>query len=300
MPDLLDNVLAVIRERNPMHAKKLDQTLGSQPDTYRRFANDFLQRYVDFATAQGKDLAFGIDSYLRMCADVLIETVRFIESGTYSSTSFAEVHDRVYANPEVMEYYMHGLLLSQVLWLHHYRLFTYFSESLRSYAGDIKAYLEIGGGHGLFIREAVRQLGDKATIDVVDISPSSIAMAKAFVGDARVNYTLADIHDYNPQKSYDFITMGEVLEHVEDPVRLLTKLRDLLAPSGRAFISTPANAPAIDHIYLFTSVDDIRSVIARAGFSVVDELYMYAEDVDEATARDQKVAIMYGAFIEPH
>ncbi len=132
---------------------------------------------------------------------------------------------------------------------------------------------------------------------MVDISESSINMAKHFVNDKRVNFIHTDVFDFQPKNQYDFITMGEVLEHVEDPVELLLKVKTLLKPSGTLFLTTPTNAPAIDHLYLFRNYQDILAVLQKAGFSVENEIRVYAEDVSDEMAEEFKITMMFGGFL---
>jgi len=296
--ELLQQVISRIEQRNPMHAKKLRKTLQQYDEAYYTRVDGFLKKYNALLDRDGKDLDYGIDCYLRMCSDMMYEQIRFLETGRYSSTSFEEVNKRVYNNPQVMEYYMHGLILSDFLWLHHYRIHEFFVGNLPQYAPSIKRYLEIGGGIGLTIVESLQVLDPGVHFDVVDISPSSIEISKSFVANSRVNYFLADIFDFSPKDGYDFITMGEVLEHVEDPLALLKRLNALLNKGGHAFITVPANAPTIDHIYLFRNAQDIRDVIGEAGLGIEKEISIYAEDVSQAKAEERKVALLYGAFLK--
>src|SRR5437773_1077380 len=93
---------------------------------------------------------------------------------------------------------------------------------LNKYAGflasQIKNYLEIGAGHGLYLSKALEILDKETNFSVVDISHTSIELAKNFIDDSRVTYNLANIFDFKIDSLFDFITMGEVLEHVEDPL----------------------------------------------------------------------------------
>ena len=82
---------------------------------------------------------------------------------------------------------------------------------------------------------------------------------------------LADFLSFDSQTKFDFIAMGEVLEHVEEPQKFMAKLKELLAPKGRVFISTCCNAPAIDHIYLFNNVDEVVDLCRNAGFQISSE-----------------------------
>lgn len=297
MNPMLQQIVGRIDELNPIHAKKIRKTLDQFDEGYFKKVGQFLVKYNKLLTDRGKDLNYGVDCYLRMCGEMMYEQLRFRETGKYSSTSFDEVNARVYNNPEVMEYYMYGLILSDFLWAHHYRVHSFFVNHLGAYKSQIKDYLEIGGGIGLGISEAIHILNDDVSFDLVDISPSSIEISKAFVVNNRVSYFLQDIFEFDPERKYNFITMGEVLEHVEEPVELLSRVRDLLHEDGHAFITVPANAPTIDHIYLFTNAQDIRDVIHAAGLEIVDEISVYAENVTEAKAIKYKVALMYGAFL---
>jgi 2-polyprenyl-3-methyl-5-hydroxy-6-metoxy-1,4-benzoquinol methylase len=65
--------------------------------------------------------------------------------------------------------------------------------------------------------------------------------------------------------------MGEVLEHVEDPRQLLRRAASFVRSGGRLFVTTCANCPAIDHVYLFKSVQEIRDLIASAGCGIERE-----------------------------
>lgn len=299
MTSTLGNIIDRIHEKNPRHAKKIQQNLKGVGDRYFQKANAFYEQYEHFAQKAGHDLEYGVNSYLQMVADYIYEQIRFAQTGEYSCKSFADANEKVYNNPEVMDYYMHGLMMSQFLWRHHYELLEFFLNGIESFQGQVHRYLEVGGGHGWYLAEAMDIVGrENRQYDLVDISPSSVEIAKGFLAGRPIQYFCQDIYEFEATEPYDFITMGEVLEHVEDPVGLLQQLYRLLAPGGTVFITAPANAPAIDHIYLFRNAAEIESVIDAAGFKVVDAFSRYAEDVSPERAEKLKVALMYGAFIQ--
>jgi len=298
----LDNyvtyIVDYIAERNPRHAKKLKRFVSQQDETFHARANGFYRQYDDLLQRRSLTLAYGVDCYLRMCDDIVFETVQFWQTGRYSSISFEDVRRRVYDNPDVMEYQIHGILVSQFLWRHHYAVYDFFCENFPKHASQVNRFLEIGAGHGAYVKQALAHLPSGATVDAVDISATSIDLAKEFVDDTRVNYRLVDVFDFEPDALYDFITMGEVLEHVEDPVALLKRVRTLLKDNGVFFITTPANAPNMDHIYLFNDTRHIVDVLRQGGFKVVQQLESFAEDVAPEAAREQKIAMMYAAFLK--
>jgi 2-polyprenyl-3-methyl-5-hydroxy-6-metoxy-1,4-benzoquinol methylase len=297
MENRLRSIISRIRLLDPMNAKKLDTRIPFHDYEYCSRANEFFEKYECFLQGINKTLDFGIDCYLRVCADTLYEQIQFAKTGEYTCKSFAEAYRNVYGNPKVMEYYMHGLLLSQFLWVQHYEILKYFSAGLGTKTDTVK-YLEVGGGHGLYISEAIKLLGDSVSFDVVDISPSSIEMARAFIGNPSVQFHRQDIFLYESDSPYDFITLGEVLEHMEQPAQLLRKLSGLLSDKGNVFVTVPANAPAIDHIYLFRDAEEIREILGQGGFSVVDETVVYAEKIPKAKVGKITAPFIYSAFLQ--
>jgi len=298
MSTLLPYVLDRIEAAEPKHGRKLRRQLESMDEVFRSRAEDFFGRYGNFITAQHESLDFGVDCYLKLRVSMMKERILFLKTGRYRNGSFEEVNRSVYNHPEAMREHMHGLVFAQFLWPDQYRRYSFFCEGLPRYAAAIRRYLEIGGGHALYLGEALRILGGDAEFDLVDVSPTSIELAQGIVCDPRVRYHLLNIFDYSPGQQYDFITMGEVIEHVERPVELLEKVRSLLAPSGRAYITTPANAPMPDHIYLFRDEEEIRQTLREAGFEIETEALMYEDDLPPEQAKAQKAALMYSAFVK--
>jgi 2-polyprenyl-3-methyl-5-hydroxy-6-metoxy-1,4-benzoquinol methylase len=297
MQERLDFIVDAISRKNILHSKKIRNNLSKFSGDYFSRAGEFLTKYEQILIARGENLEYAVDCYLQMLADINYESVRFLESGEYSSKSFEEVNQRVYADPAIMNYYMHGLLLSQFLWPHHYRVLEYFADVIQHHRTKIKHYLEVGGGHGLYLAEAIRHTGNQADYTVVDISESSLQMTRALTSASEVNYILSDIYKFEPDQRYDFIVMGEVMEHVEDPLALLTKLKSLLSEQGKLFITTPTNAPAIDHIYLFRNTEEIRNLIRNAKYSIVSERCILTEDVPKEIAERFKVSEIYAATL---
>jgi 2-polyprenyl-3-methyl-5-hydroxy-6-metoxy-1,4-benzoquinol methylase len=298
MKNFTNYILDKTEKLNPVHAKKLRSNIDNFDEEYYKIANEFFDKYLSFLMLENKNLDYAINCYLSMISDMNIEAVNFRRSGKYSSSTFEEVKERVYANPEIMEYYMHGLIMSQFLWKHHYDLFTYFMKSMPRYIENTKNYLEIGAGHGLYLSKALEVLKNDTSFTVVDISKTCIDMTKKFTNDNRITFNLIDVFDFYDDINFDFITMGEVLEHVERPLELLNKLHTLLDDNGTIFITTPTNAPAIDHIYLFNNIMEIQNLITSAGFRIESEMSFFSEDVSSEKAERLKVCILYGAFLK--
>ncbi len=311
MKPLLSHILNYIKEKNPAHGAKLNGWILQMDENYFSAAEGFFSRYKTFIESTGKNIDYGIDCYLKLCAQMIYERLEFVRSGKYANTSFEEVEKSIYLNPEMFEYHMHGLVFAQFLWREQYTRFEFFSSHIRDFLSakpqspqttdgrdSAGTYLEIGGGHALYILEAIKKSNEKINFQLVDISPSSMELAKGIAKNLPINFLLKNIFDFSPEEKFDFITMGEVIEHVEDPLSLLIKVRELLSENGAAFISTPANSPTIDHIYLFNNADEIRSMLNEAGLEIIHEKTQYAEEMKEERAQKLKIALMFAAFVK--
>lgn len=237
-------------------------------------------------------------AYSKMCRDILVEQIKFAKTGQYSASRLADVKPHVYDSEETMSKYMYGLALSIFLWPNHLKMYEFFIAALwESHA--VEDYLEIGPGHGLFILQALKRW-PLAHFTAVDISPTSAKISSAFVRhcfpEKIVDFHIQDINQFSAGQ-YDFITMGEVLEHVENPIRVLKNIRKLLKPNGRCFISTCANLPVADHIYLFHDTKDMRDHITQAGLEIMRDITLNAPSIAAIGQYADKIGINYAAIV---
>ena len=298
----LKRIIDLINRKSPLQKKRLQRYLSEQDEQFWHLAEDFVRSYESFLQSEGLDTEYLVYAYLKMCQDMLKEQVKFLRTGCYSIRSAEQAYRDTYSNTVEMTSYMFGLGLSQFLWKNHYRIYRFLNRQIVRYADETASYLEIGAGHGLFLVEALRNMNCQH-FEVVDISPVSIDISRKiihFMSDKadRVNFMNMDMLHYDNQSAqFDFITMGEVIEHFEDPVPLLKKLKGLLSDQGRAFITTCSNCPAIDHVYLFNSVEEIRTMIRDCNFEIVEELVLPVESLPPAEMERHKVGHNYAAVI---
>lgn len=267
----VNELLTEIKMALPMQAATVDRAATGLTSEELVEMDD----YIVFCRSEGVGLNRLVKAYKLICEDTLREQIYFKRHGRYRYSTFAEVADSVYFDPDYMSDYMYGLALTQFLWPNHRELFRYFERMLsKSKPGR---YLEVGPGHGAFFGRAIRTDLFQFCLGV-DISPTSLAMCRKLLVATGVDSSRWELveNDFlelsGDVERFDSIIMGEVLEHVERPQVFLDKIHDLAVPGGFAFITTAINAPAIDHIYLFRTVDEVKSMAEASGFVVEDYL----------------------------
>ena len=271
LPEKLSKVIEYYSTTNPVHFYSLANQLPLEDLTYVKKVEEHLLSFNQLMIEIGKDFNYGLNCYSRKICDIIEEQIQFTHNGMYSHSSFDEVNKNVYNNPEVMEYHTIGLLLMQILRVNNYKKLNDFISIIAKRKKTIKKYLEIAGGHGLYTMEVCKILQHNAVIDFIDISEVSIQIAKSFLKGWNVRFHHQNIFNYEPGIKYDFITLGEILEHLEDPRELLLKTKSMLTDAGLCFITIPINMPAIDHIYLFKDKNEIRTMICNAGLKIVGD-----------------------------
>ncbi len=103
------------------------------------------------------------------------------------------------------------------------------------YAEQRKSWLELGLGSGVVLQQLSEAFQD---VRVLDGSP---ALVSRYAGKhPNVDIVFTYFEDYQTSERFSSIGMGFVLEHVNDPMTILTKYKKLLAPDGRFFIGVPA------------------------------------------------------------
>jgi demethylmenaquinone methyltransferase/2-methoxy-6-polyprenyl-1,4-benzoquinol methylase len=97
------------------------------------------------------------------------------------------------------------------------------------------AVLELAGGTGWWTERLARTAG---RLTVLDASAETLAINRDRVGRRDVEYVVADLFDWRPERSYDVVFFSFWLSHVP---RLRfgpfwSFVRSCLAPSGRVFL----------------------------------------------------------------
>ena len=296
----LNMVIREIEHRDSLHSKKIKKNLNQILESSKNQLDELLNLIFQYYKALSISPASIAQNYLNMVNDIRREGLYFLKHGEYSCKNQAMAYDNVYSRKDIMSYYMNALLISQVLWRHHFDLFLYFSKSLKKYFNENAEIniLDVGPGHGFFSYIIKSSIPSYKKLDIVDISESSLMMTERIIKKegSRISYYNTDIFNFDTSYKYDLIILGEVIEHLDKPLEILRKLSNLLTTDGLLWLTTPTNAPALDHVYLFRSKEEIIDLIILSGLDVVESHGCYAEDVNDEIAKKNKITQLIGAF----
>lgn len=298
----LVKIINLISQQNPLQKKRINKFLKAQNEEYWEFAENLSSILNHSFLTDDKSRREAAAAYNKMCMDFLKEQIRFRKTGVYRISDASFAVEQVYDDMNVMRYYMVGLLISYLFWPNHYELFRFFKDNLPT-AAKTKSYLEVGVGHGLFTSNMLKYY-PKIDAKAVDISETSIRTAKEILKTFQVNtdhieFIHGDYLSLDFQESgFDFIIMGEVLEHVNNAPDFMVRTKKLLNRGGSIYLSTCANSPALDHVYHFKSADEIRDLITSHGFKIVKDLALPAEDVPPDRWAAELTTINYCALLE--
>jgi 2-polyprenyl-3-methyl-5-hydroxy-6-metoxy-1,4-benzoquinol methylase len=155
--------------------------------------------------------------------------------------------------------------------------------------------LGTGGGH------CSAQLAPYFTsVDSVEGSPQLADRLRQRGLPANLTVHVDYFETFVPPRRYDNIFLIQVLEHLEDPVMVLSKYRNALTPEGRIFVTVP-NAQSLHRLAavemgLLKTAETLNEVDLSAGHRRVYSPASLASDIHAAGL---KLAHRGGLFVKP-
>lgn len=159
-------------------------------------------------------------------------------------------------------------------------------------AGKKGKLLDVGCGLGYFVKKI--SLYPDWEVYGYEISPAAVDYAKRSLGLKNVFAGRVQNSQF-PAKSFDIITLWDVLEHILQPDSFLGYLHSLLKEDGILFIHTPNNAvqlpkarlkkllkgmnpqihylEAKDHMHIY-SMKNLKKLLIRNSFSQVEFIHL--------------------------
>lgn len=144
--------------------------------------------------------------------------------------------------------------------------------------GSVKI-LDVGCGEGHITSEIKKALPD-ARIHAFDLSISAIR--KAHENNPEISFAVADaLNSPYPAGPFDIVVCNNLWEHVTEPLRLLARIKEVLAPGGVVIISTPSR---------YRTSNLLRVILGRP------VARMSAHHVTEYTVGQMKEMLAWGGF----
>lgn len=271
------NVISLVNTLSDMDsflAGKLSQEIDTLSETELIELDDIITYFLSV----GYDVTRQASGYLLLLSDQREGFMFYQKEKKYRYSKYNEVDKLVY-HANYMEGYMIGLALSKRLDHIERAVEQYYRLSIPVLLDTLSStgsYLEVGCGHGLMFEYNYSHLALNHFL-AVDISQKSVELTCRLMS---IKVTPSSCKTWDVQQldfllmqstdTFSLIVMGEVLEHVEQPLVFLNKANELLVDDGLLYITVPMHSPMIDHIYLFRELEDIFNLTKQAGFEVVD------------------------------
>ena len=271
-------ILAELKKQMPFLYKATTEDVRSSFSNRIKEFNFIAERLAEMFEGDAEWIPSIVKSYNVLSLEFLKLQKKLEETGRYLLSSEREAFEQVYDNKNVFgAYYLPGLLLSEVFWPNHFHMNEEFKKDFLTKLPANASILEVGVGSGYHLSHMLGAIENLSYVGQ-DISTYAIEFAKNFIQvkkhpEYNLDFKIGNISEKAavPNDSMDAIVMGEVLEHVEDPVGVLNNLYKATKPGGWGFVTTVVFAANIDHIYMFETVEEIREHYARTDWELISD-----------------------------
>ena len=149
--------------------------------------------------------------------------------------------------------------------------------------------LDLGSGQGAFLIDAATR---GAVVTGLETNPAYIKQSYEAAARAGVHITVVEGRGEAlpfPNDSFDFVNLSEVIEHADDPLRLLREVHRVLRPGGRAYLSVPNRFGIKDpHFHLY-----FVNWLPRRFANTFISLFGTHKDYENRSAGRQNLASMH-------
>lgn len=298
-PDLT-RLVNVVLDRWPEHAGFLRKSMAPRSPGMLATSDHVARAVLELAGNAAPRVA---DDYRWLGDRIREEEIEFARTGHYRFDSFEQTNAHVYSDDAFMERYMHGLLFSHVLWFMHASSLHFFRQRLEARVRRGGRVLEVGSGHGLLLYLALTDfgLGEAVAWDLSEVSLAQTRAALAQLGaEQKAQFAIQDMHKVEPgADQYDLVILSHILEHLDDPVGALERMRGAVAKGGVLFVNVPLNAPMPDHVILLENPNQAADLLVRGGFNIVEMATHTTQAASLAQSLKRRTAVTCSIIAEP-
>jgi len=289
------NKLKLVNPSNYLKSKKF---IKKQKIEYFEIAEEICKIILHLEKKWKIKKYYSINSYNSLCIETIKEQFYLKKFGTYKSIKENIKNEELYNSLSKMKVYLLGLMLSQIFWFSHFKIISFYKNKVKNF--NKKKFLEVGSGHGLLSKYLLEN-NKKNEGTICDISQQSLNLTKKVINykkhKSKIKFIKKDFFKFKNKDKFDFIILGEVIEHVRKPKKFLVKAKKLLKPNGQIFVSTCSNCAQVDHLYHFKNIDKIKSLLKKTNFKIKYELISPSENIPKKFWQKEKIAINYCAIL---
>ena len=284
---------------NPSNYRKLNYFWKKQNLNYFKTSEELCKLLFYLEKAWKLRKYYSLKAYNNLCTETMEEQFYLKKKGTYRAIKEKLNNLNLYNSPKKMKSYLLGLILTQLLWPSHYRILDFYKNKIKSKKKIF--FLEIGAGHGLLSKYLLEN-NSKNNGVICDLSKQSLILVKKVLNKkikkSQLKYENLDFFKLKTNSKFDFIIMGEVIEHVRKPLNFLIKAKKLLKKNGEIFLSTCANCAQVDHLFHFKCIKQIKRLIKKSNLIIKSDLISPSENIDKKNWKKEKIAINYCAILK--
>jgi len=281
----LDKFLKYMRLKNKLFWPSIEKNIRQDQALFRELGEpmvEWAENYIgpDFE----KVLAEG---YATFVVDVNRSQVEYERLGRYKHSNYDEVYTEVYDNPDHMEKYHWGVYVTTFAWEHHLRLYKFFRDYFLDLLPQAGELVELGAGSGIWAMLTLRQRPHWRVVGI-DISNTSVKHANRMVQvnglGNQVVFERGDALTYERSAPADAVVSCFLLEHLEQPERLIDSVSRNLKTGGYAILTAALTAAETDHIYEMKRESEVALLAEERELRVVS-LYSASPDGHPRTSR---------------
>ncbi|MFW5821367.1 MAG: class I SAM-dependent methyltransferase [Bacteroidota bacterium] len=163
-------------------------------------------------------------------------------------------------------------------------------RSVKNELPENPEFLDAGSGFGQYTYFLAKKFPG-AKITGIDVKEEQIEDCNSFFRkkswDNRVRFEVGDLTKYKDPGRFHLILSVDVMEHIEEDVKVFENFHESLVPGGVLLISTPSDQGGSDvhedhdesfieeHVRDGYNINEIREKLQKAGFSNIDTRYSY-------------------------
>lgn len=296
----LAQLVSHVEKAWPEHSSYLYRSMAARTPAHLDNAEYAAEAILKIAQDEITSIA---QDYRWFCGMIQDEELFFAREDRYRYSTFEETEKNVYSDDVFMSRYMNGLLLCHVIWWMFSSSLFFFTSRMSARLKPSASVLEVGPGHGLLLYLALERLG-AGRVEGWDLSQVSLDQTRRTMGRlgyaSESNFLVRDMNSpIDSDKRFDLIILSHLLEHLEQPVEALQSLRGWVSKGGYIFVNIPINAPLPDHLVLLRHPDEVKALIERGGFRIVEMSCHTTEDISISRALKRKSAITCSLIAEP-